>query len=168
MQQKLKLEYKSLKLEQELQIVQAEVIVEADEETVVDESMCVDVGLPALLLSCFEPTFPNRWAPVDEWQSIPFFVCGCGDPECRGISFRTRLLNDEREIEWVLVEQAEDQSYREQETFVFELHSYKEQVLRAADQFLEVINKADYQPLMKATEEIVRQLADRIRHSLSR
>jgi hypothetical protein len=157
-----------MKLEKELHIVQAEVIVEADGETVIDESMCVDVGLPALMLSCFQPTHPNRWASIDEWQSIPFFVCGCGDPECRGISFRTRLLNEGKEIEWVLVEQAEDRSYREQETYVFNLRSYKQQVLLVSDQFLTVIDKEDYRPLMKDTEEVVRRMADNIRTSLAR
>ncbi|WP_405461675.1 hypothetical protein [Paenibacillus sp. HJGM_3] len=161
-----RLEIKGMKLEPDLQIVQADVKVEADGEIIIDESMCVDVGLPALLYSGFEPTMPNRWAEIGDWTSVPFFVCGCGDPECRAILFRTQVLEEEGEVEWVLVEQAEDRSYREQELYRFPLRSYREQVLRAAEQFLEVIDGQDYRPLMKDTEAVVRRLTDRLRRAV--
>jgi hypothetical protein len=161
-----RLEFKGMKLETELQIVQGDVRVEADGESIVVESMCIDVGLPALLYSCFEPTNPNRWAPVEEWQSIPFFVCGCGDPECRAIGFRTRLIEEEGQVEWVLVEQAEDRSYRQHETYRFKIQAYKEQVLQAAEQFLSVVEGVDYRPLMTETEAVVRRLTDKLRREV--
>lgn len=161
-----RIQFKGLKLETELQIVQAEVRVEADGESIVDESMCVDVGLPALLYSCYEPTLPNRWASVDDWPSIPFFVCGCGDPECRAIGFRTRIIEEDEQIEWVLVEQGEDRTYREHETYRFELGEYREQVLQAAEQVLALVDGQDYRPLMTETEAVVGRLTDKLRRQV--
>ncbi|WP_127586654.1 hypothetical protein [Paenibacillus koleovorans] len=163
-----RLQFSGMKLDKDLQIIQADVLVEIEGETVVEEAMCVDVGLPALLISCFESTEPNRWAPIDEWRSIPFFVCGCGDPECRAIGFRTRLLPEENEIEWVMVEQAEERAYREQESYRIAIPEYKAQVLNAADSFLTLVEKENYRPLMKETAAVVQGLVERLRLDLDR
>jgi len=53
----------------------------------IDEPLCIDVGLPALLLSAIEATAPNRWLRLQNGKKCRFLVCGCGDAECRGFSF---------------------------------------------------------------------------------
>lgn len=152
----------SLKFDKDLQIVQADVRMEVEGESIADETMCVDVGLPALLASCFEPTRPDRWAPADEWRKVPFFVCGCGDPECRGVGFVTTPQADGT-LELIEVEQGEDRMYREHGTYRVPLEDYRRHVLAFAERFLAFVEPLDYQPYMKDTVPVVRDLTEKLR-----
>jgi hypothetical protein len=151
-----------MSFDKDLQIIQADVRVEVDGEVIIDEPLCIDVGLPALLYSCFEPTLPNRWAPAEQWQRIPFFVCGCGDPECRAYSFRTRPL-DESTMEWTAVDETETGTFRVHETYRFSLTEYREQVLRVGEAFLSFVEMLDYRPYMQQTVPVVRRLVEQLR-----
>jgi len=61
------------------QIILADVKLEIENNVWIDEPLCIDVGLPALLLSAIEATAPNRWAPAAEWQKMRFclWLRGC-------------------------------------------------------------------------------------------
>lgn len=145
-----------------LQIVQADVALAIDGDSVIDEPLCIDVGLPALLLSGLEPTSPYRWAPADEWRRMPFFVCGCGDPECRAYSFRVRHIDDKR-AEWTLVDEAEDGTYREQETYAVPLGECRERLIELGETFLDFIGALDYRPYFTETVPVVRELVERLK-----
>lgn len=147
-----------------LQIVQADIRLTIDGDTVIEEPMCVDVGLPALLLGALEDTTPYRWAPVDQWRRMPFFVCGCGDPECRGYSFRVKHLDGER-AEWTLVEEAEDGSQREQESYVVSLDECRGQLIELGERFLRFVEPLDYRPYFADTVPVVRELVERLKRA---
>ncbi|WP_163859430.1 hypothetical protein [Paenibacillus elgii] len=143
----------------DLQIVHADVKLEIDGETLIDEPLCIDVGLPALLLSVHEDVEPFRWAPADEWQRIPFFCCGCGDPECRAFSFIVRHKAD-RWLELTEVEEREGRSPRELGTYDIDWSDYAKQVREIGETFLRFVEHLDYRPYFKDTVETVkRQLA---------
>lgn len=150
-----------------LQIVQADIRLVIDGETVVDEPLCLDVGLPALLASGLENTSPHRWAPPAEWRKMPFFVCGCGDPECRAYSFRVRHLDAER-AEWTLVEESEDGSFREQESYVVDLSECRAQLVELGERFLRFVEPLDYRPYFPDTVPVVRELTERLKRSIER
>ncbi|PYI50807.1 hypothetical protein [Paenibacillus flagellatus] len=151
-----------LSFDEGLQIVQADVRLAIDGESVVEEPLCVDVGLPALLLSGLEDTSPYRWAPADEWSRMPFFVCGCGDPECRAYSFRVKHRNGE-EAEWTLVEESEDGTYREQESYAVPLGECREQLIELGERFLAFVGPLDYRPYFADTVPVVQELVDRLK-----
>lgn len=58
----------------DLQIIHADVLLKIDGDVLIDEPLCVDVGLPALLYSVTHDAEPNRWGKVDEWERMPFFA----------------------------------------------------------------------------------------------
>jgi hypothetical protein len=90
----LLLSLKKWSFDADLQIIHADVKLIIEGQILIDEPLCIDVGLPALLLSACEATEPNRWASHLEWQRMPFFVCGCGDAECRGFSFVVKHVDE--------------------------------------------------------------------------
>ncbi|WP_240041438.1 hypothetical protein [Paenibacillus ginsengarvi] len=147
-----------------LQIVQADVLLSIDGETVIEEPLCIDVGLPALLLSGLEEMEPYRWAPANEWRRMPFFVCGCGDPECRGYSFRVKHTGG-GQSEWTLVEEAEDGTYREHETYRISADECRTQLLELGERFLAFVEPLDYNPYFADTVPVVKELVARLKHS---
>jgi hypothetical protein len=156
------LQVNRLSFDKGLQIVQADVRLIIDGEAVIDEPMCVDVGLPALLLSGLTDVTPYRWAEAREWGRMPFFVCGCGDPECRAYSFRVRHINGE-EAEWTLVEEAEDRSFREHESYVISLAECRQQLIGLGERFLAFVEPLDYRPYFADTVPVVQELVERLK-----
>lgn len=155
-----------LSFDKGLQIVQADVKLVIDGETVVEEPMCVDVGLPALLLSGLEEVAPYRWAQAGEWRRMPFFVCGCGDPECRAYSFRVNHTS-ETVADWTLVEEAEDGTYREHESYTVSLQACRKRLIELGERFLAFVEPLDYRPYFADTVPVVRELLERLERAES-
>src|ERR1700688_2993328 len=107
----LLLSLKKWSFDADLQIIHADVKLIIEDQILIDEPLCIDVGLPALLLSACESTEPNRWASHLAWQQMPFFVCGCGDAECRGFSFVVKHV-DETWLQISEVDERIDDHYR--------------------------------------------------------
>ncbi|MDF2719944.1 MAG: hypothetical protein K0R28_6869, partial [Paenibacillus sp.] len=105
---------------------------------------------------------PYRWAEAREWGRMPFFVCGCGDPECRAYSFRVRHVNAE-EAEWTLVEEAEDRSFREHESYVISLAECRQQLIGLGERFLAFVEPLDYRPYFADTVPVVQELVERLK-----
>jgi hypothetical protein len=158
------LQYERMSFDQDLQIVLADVYMAVDGETVVDEPLCIDVGLPALLASCMQNAVPDRWAPAAEWQQAPFMVCGCGDPECRAYCFVVEHVDDQT-LRLTEVEQHADGTLRELDAYIVSKKQYREQVLQIAEHFLQFVKKIDYKPYFKETLSIIRQWVDKVRQS---
>ncbi|WP_248928087.1 hypothetical protein [Paenibacillus hamazuiensis] len=147
-----------------LQIIHADVKMEADGAVLIEEPLCVDVGLPALLLSGLEDTDSNRWASPEEWRKMPFFCCGCGDPECRAFSFRVRHDGD-----FVRLTELEERPDREpRELFEAEIAAdeYRREILQAGRQFLRFIEGLDYRPYYGNTVSEVKQLIGRLEEAV--
>jgi hypothetical protein len=143
--------------DKELQIIHADVKLEIDDHTLIDEPLCIDVGLPALLLSALESTEPNRWAAASEWQRMPFFVCGCGDAECRGFSFVVKHL-DEAWLQISEVDESQDDHYRVAGEYLVLVKEYRQQVAAIGYRFLQYVRDLDYRPYLANTVEIVEDL----------
>ncbi|MCS7463533.1 hypothetical protein N0M98_25835 [Paenibacillus doosanensis] len=146
--------------DRDLQIIHADVRLEIDGDKLIDEPLCVDVGLPAMLLSLSENVEPNRWAAADQWQLMPFFCCGCGDPECRGYSFRVRHLGESC-LELTELEEREQGEARELGAYKVPLAEYRPQVEAVARQYLQFIEGLDYRPYFADTVKVVRELLER-------
>lgn len=156
------LNYDHLSLEPDLQIVHADVRLEIDGEIVIEEPLCVDVGLPALLLSALEDTSPSRFSDPIVWQRMPFVCCGCGDPECRAFSFVVRHRPEEGVIEFDEVEERQNDEPRLLQSFTVDAQAYRDEVARLAREFLSYIEGRDYRPYLAHTVETVRSLLDRL------
>lgn len=147
--------------DKDLQLIHADVRPQVDETILIEEPLCVDVGLPALLASGVQNIEPNRWAPAKEWQQMPFFICGCGDPECRGFSFIVHHLDPNKlEITWV--EERQNDPFRKMESYVFESKEYRDQLLRIGKLFLQCVKDLDYRPYLAETVPIVKELILRL------
>ncbi|WP_442603302.1 hypothetical protein [Paenibacillus sp. KN14-4R] len=146
---------------QELQIIVADVTLKMDHEMIVDEPLCVDVGMPALVRSVQQDSELNRFATPGEWWLMPFFVCGCGDPACRGFSFIIKHL-EEDQIRITHVEEKTDGNFREYESCEVSLDVYRQCVLEAAHAFNAYVSSLGdaYQPLLANTAAIVRELIE--------
>lgn len=151
------LEYDHLSLEPDLQIVHADVRMELDGETIIEEPLCVDVGLPALLLSALQDVEPSRWSDPAEWRRMPFVCCGCGDPECRAYSFIVRHLED-GSVELQEVDEKQDAPPRILGSYNVPAEEYKRQVAAIGRKFLQFIEGKDYRPYLSHTVETVRKL----------
>jgi hypothetical protein len=143
--------------DKDLQIVHADVLLEAEGETIIEEPLCVDVGLPALLLSLRESVEPNRFADPREWRKMPFFCCGCGDPECRAFSFRVRHLPDGN-IELTELEERQEREPRALAVYLIPREAYEASVDRIAKDFLSFIKPLDYRPHHSETLPLVRRM----------
>lgn len=141
----------------DLQIIHADVRLEVDGDVLIDEPLCVDVGLPAMLYSTRSDVEPDRWAAPDQWRRMPFFCCGCGDPECRGFSFRVRHT-DGGMLELTELEEREHAPARELGSYQVPVHIYREQVIAIAEQYLEFIQGLDYRPYFADTVKVVKEL----------
>jgi hypothetical protein len=158
----MKLEWDKISFHEPLQIVQAEVKLVVDGDEVIQEPLCIDVGLPALLLSGLEDTRPNRWAPPEAWESMPFFVCGCGDPECRVFSFIVRHT-DQGTVLLSEVEETGPGETRLLEEYEVPLEVYRNELIRAGDQFMQYMEHRNYHPLYSGTMDTVHQLLQRLK-----
>jgi hypothetical protein len=145
----------------QLQIIHADVFLSIDGEILINEPQCIDVGLPALLLSVQQTTQPNRWAPANQWERMPFFICGCGDPECRGFSFAVNH-NDEELITLTEVEERQNDTYRVVGEYTVTLANYREQIKQIGYQFLQFVRDLDYRPYYKDTVAIVDLLVEQL------
>jgi hypothetical protein len=144
-----------------LQIIHADVRMAIDGKEIIDEPLCVDVGLPAMLLSAVSPTESNRWSQPEQWEKKPFFCCGCGDPECRAFSFRVRhdvsgsvLLTE--------LEERENGEPRELDEHTVEADGYREAVLAVGRQFLAFVEKLDDRPMYPETMKVMRGLVEQL------
>jgi hypothetical protein len=147
----------------DLQIIHADVKLVIEDYICIDEPLCIDVGLPALLLSAIEATEPNRWASSTEWQKMPFFVCGCGDAECRGFSFVVEHV-DESWLKISEVEERFDDDYRIAGEYLVLVEEYRKQVEMIGRQFLQFVRDLDYKPYLPNTVEIVEALLSQLTH----
>ncbi|MCR8632848.1 hypothetical protein [Paenibacillus radicis (ex Xue et al. 2023)] len=154
-----KLECKGWSWDQDLQIIHADVRLEVDGEVLIDEPLCVDVGLPALLYSLNHEVEPNRWASPEECFRMPFFCCGCGDPECRAFSFRTRHL-DGGQVELTEMEERQHGEAKALATYIIPLETYKSQIIPVAHQYLSFVEGLEYRPYFADTIKVVRQLVN--------
>jgi hypothetical protein len=157
----VQISYDHWSFDSDLQIIQADVILSVGNDILIDEPLCIDVGLPALLLSVMQDTEPDRFAQADEWERMPFFVCGCGDPECRAYSFTVKHLQD-GQVELTHVEERQNGPHRELEGFVIAAKEYKDQVKPLGEKFLSFIDGLDYRPYMSETVPVVRELLARM------
>lgn len=156
--------YDGLSHNEELQIVQADVFVAAEGETLVEEPLCIDVGLPALLASGFEDVRPNRFADAaSEWRLMPFFVCGCGDPDCRAMPFGVRHEGDV--VVWTELDQSPSGSERVLGEYRIPAEAYRRALLRLGEQFLAFASTLDYRPLQPETLALVRKWTERLRNA---
>jgi hypothetical protein len=145
----------------ELQIIHADIRLDINGQTLIDEPLCMDVGLPALLLSACEATEPNRWASPIEWQLMPFFVCGCGDPECRAFSFVVKHLDKE----WLQISEVDERlndHYRIAGEYRVLAKEYREQVEAVGKYYLQFVRHLDYRPYLHNTVEIVEALLQQL------
>ncbi|OCT16641.1 hypothetical protein A8709_08170 [Paenibacillus pectinilyticus] len=156
---------KGWSLDKDLQIIQADVHMSVEDSVIIEEPLCIDVGLPALLYSALHDTAPNRFAPADEWEKMPFFVCGCGDPECRGFSFVVHHEADEH-IQLSYVEERTNGTYRELETHVIPSQEYRKQIADIGETYLRFIADLDYRPYFGNTVKVVEELVEQIHLTL--
>ncbi|MBD0383489.1 hypothetical protein [Paenibacillus sedimenti] len=154
-------------LDKDLQIIQADVRLAVEDSVIIEEPLCVDVGLPAFLYSALNDTEPNRFAPADQWERMPFFVCGCGDPECRGFSFTVSHLNDEQ-LELKLVEERSNGTYRELESHIVRAAEYRGQLLELGQTYLQFVQGLDYRPYFADTVKVVTGLVDQLQEQVRR
>ncbi|MNG22227.1 hypothetical protein D3C84_1066870 [compost metagenome] len=96
---------------------------------------------------------------------MPFFVCGCGDPECRGFSFIVRHLSEEH-LELSSVEERTGGSYRELETHVIPSRAYREQIADIGETYLRFIADLDYRPYFQDTVKVVEELVGQLQLKL--
>jgi hypothetical protein len=151
---------RNLSWDRDLQLIHADVRLAAEGCVWIEEPLCIDVGLPALLLSLTEDVEPDRWAdPKGGWKRMPFFVCGCGDPECRAYSFSVKHLPG-GEIRLAQVEERQGRPYRELESLIISKKEYGQQVLDLAKQYLAFTDGLEYRPYFSACRETVKKLYD--------
>jgi hypothetical protein len=141
----------------DLQIVHADVRLEVEGEVLIDEPLCVDVGMPALLFSATHDVEPDRWEAADVWERMPFFCCGCGDPECRSYSFRVHHL-DGKVLQLTELEERQGMPPRELGSYNIPQDIYRSQVSQVAAAFLQVVADVDYQPYFKDTVKVLKEL----------
>jgi hypothetical protein len=143
--------------DKDLQLIHADVTLRVGNNIIIEEPLCIDVGLPALLASGLQDTEPDRWAAADEWQRMPFFICGCGDPDCRAFSFAVRHL-DQDQLEFTWIEERQNRPFREMESYVLDSNAYREQLLSNGRQFLQFVKDLDYRPYFSDTVSVVQKL----------
>ncbi len=165
MRRLFQLQYEKWRLDPQLQIVQADVTVTIDGEIVLEESICVDVGMPAMLYSRTHDTTPSRQAAPEEWRRAPFWVCGCGDPACRqlfslAVRHRTNGEGEEPMVELAEVEEREGEEPRETARYRVPAAQYAAEVTKVGSAFARFVAGRDYRPLLANTEAIVRDMLE--------
>jgi hypothetical protein len=143
----------------DLQIVHADVRLEVEDDILLDEPLCVDVGLPALLYSTSHDVEPNRWAAADEWRRMPFFCCGCGDPECRAYSFRVRHRAGGM-LQLTELEERQGMESRELGGYEIDADAYKSQIREIARAFLQLVGGLEYRPYFADTVKVVKDMME--------
>jgi hypothetical protein len=152
---------------EELQIIQADVKLEIEGQSIVEEPLCVDVGLPALLLSGLQDTEPFRFSAPESWEKMPFFVCGCGDPECRGFSFQVKHHSDTA-LAWIEIEESETGSRRIVDDFILPKVEVQQQLISIGEQFETFIEGKNYQPYFSDTAAVVQDLLQKLKDVVSK
>lgn len=156
----MRLDLSGWSFHRELQLIQADVRLALHGELLIDEPLCVDVGMPALVNSLFENTVPAAAdSGPDGWKRVPFFVCGCGDPECRVYAFRVERPSPGR-VRLTEVAAAAGGTFREYGGYDVPEPVYRREIERAAGQFLAFVEGLDYRPLFAPTVPVVRALLE--------
>lgn len=159
------LDIRNMKHDEQLQIVQADVSLHINGELWIEEPLCIDVGLPSLLYSGLYDIEPDRFASAQQWQNHPFFVCGCGDPECRAFAIRVRHLNQD-ELELIEVEQTTHGEIREYGRTIVSKQSYRQQIIEVAHQFITYMQGKDYRSLHGDILSRVKQLVSQLKEGI--
>jgi hypothetical protein len=159
------LKYENMSFHSELQIIHADVTLEIDNQILIDEPLCIDVGLPALLCSTYENTGPVAIATSEEWDKLPFLVCGCGDPECRGYFFKVKHTQTQM-VKWTELELTGDGNLREMGEYEIPLTEYRSQIFYIGIQFIDFVEHLNYQPYYKNTVQTAKKWVDRIANPL--
>ena len=153
----------NLDFDSDLQIIQGDVSLLIRNDQVINETQCVDIGLPSLIRSTLANVHPNRWS--ERWEEMPFFVCGCGDPECRAHSFIVQH-HPEGKMEITEIEEKEDGEYRTYQNWIINKRDYAEEVIRFAEQFLAFVQPLDYVPFFPQSVEKIREMTNDIKREL--
>jgi hypothetical protein len=154
--------YGNYSFDADLQLIHADVKIAWNGNVWVEEPLCVDVGLPALLASLDRDVRPDRFAdPSKDWLLMPFLVCGCGDPECRAFSFEVEHISS-GEVKLSLLEERPGRPPRELEQAVVPLADYRAAVLRTASDYLKFVETLPYEPLLRDAEKLVREMAGKL------
>jgi hypothetical protein len=152
--------YRNYSFEADLQLIHADVRIAWNGEVWVEETLCIDVGLPALLNSLRSDTAPNRFAdPVGSWREMPFLVCGCGDPDCRALSFAVTHLPGGR-IRLTQLEERPGREPRELVAAELSLAEWRGVVLPIARDYLDFVAGLPYRPLLAEAAALVRKAYD--------
>jgi hypothetical protein len=154
-----------MSFDSDLQIIQADVTLQIGDEAIIEETTCIDVGLPSMLRSVLHDVEPNRWAPSEQWEKMPFFICGCGDPECKGFSFVLQHLSED-ELKITEVDEQQNEDYRVYQSWIISKKDYAQKVVGLADQFLHFVRPLDYRPFLPNTVEIIEALLKEIRSQI--
>lgn len=155
-----KLTVTNLDFDPGLQIIQGDVSLVIDRDQVIDETQCVDIGLPSLLRSIVADVHPNRWS--EKWEDMPFFVCGCGDPECKAYSFIIQHLHEDK-IAITEIEESEKSEHRIYQKWVISKREYGEEIIRFAEQFLSFVEPFDYKPFFPQSVERIKEMIHNIK-----
>jgi hypothetical protein len=151
----------NLEFDPGLQIIQGDIHLLIENQSVINETQCIDIGMPSLLRSTITDVHPNRWS--EQWEEMPFFVCGCGDPDCKAYSFIVRH-RPTGEIEFTEIEERQNGPQRIFQKWVINSQEYTEEVIRFAEQFLEFVEPLDYQPFFPQSLERIGELLKYIKN----
>jgi hypothetical protein len=149
----------------DLQIIQAEIQLTINQQEVFHEILCLDVGLPSMVRSVFHELQPNRWAKIADWHELPFFVCGCGDPECKAYSFAVHHLST-AQIELTELEEQEQGEARILQKWRIPLKEYAREIVKIAEQFLDYTKPLDYHPLFPQTVTVIQTYVSKIKQEI--
>jgi hypothetical protein len=139
------MEASNLTFDAGLHLIHADVLLMGDNE-IINEPMCIDVGLPALLHSGISDTLSNRWCDPYHWKEMPFFICGCGDPTCRTFSFSVKHLDETRQ-----------KPFRVILSSIVKKNVYQDFILQIGYSFLGVIQNKPYHPHVIHTIDLVKK-----------
>jgi hypothetical protein len=161
----VELSVSGLRHDSELQLIQADVRFAIDGDVLVEEAVCFDVGLPSLLNSGLRDMTPDRWADPHDWERVPFFICGCGDPDCRAFSFVVEHSGET--IRLTEVQERQGAGYRTVGEYELPATEYREALLQAGRQFLAFVEGRDYRPYLADTVSIVHRLVAELEAAVS-
>ncbi|MEW9668500.1 hypothetical protein [Ammoniphilus sp. 3BR4] len=154
----------NLDFDPDLQIIQGDVCLIINNDQVINETQCVDIGLPSLVRSILADVHPNRWS--QQWEDMPFFVCGCGDPDCKAYSFIVQHLSEDK-IEIMEIEERVNGEYRLYQKWIISKAEYAQEVLRFAEQFLSFVKPLDYVPFFPQSVNTIKEFIDVVKRQLA-
>jgi hypothetical protein len=69
--------------------------------------------------------------------------------------------------DWTLVEEAEDGTYREHESYTVSLQACRKRLIELGERFLAFVEPLDYRPYFADTVPVVRELLERLERAES-